>query len=544
MNDGDTAIVTSAPLVSIRRSLLLGLFFVSGISGLLYEVAWTRMLHLLFGDTVLAVSTVLASFMAGLALGSFWIGRNVDRRPRVLPLYAGLEAGIGVSAVLLPVVLHALTPVYIWLHQSLSASYWLFGLTRFVLAFVLLCVPTVLMGATLPVLSRYMVRNQATLGWRVGTLYALNTFGAVVGCFLAGYVLLGGLGLRETVWIGAGLNLAVALVVWVGQRWIEDTPVVQESSPGMTAEGPDAPARYDATTRRRVLWCFGLAGCAALSYEVIWTRALSFFIGNSTYAFSAMLTTFLFGLALGSLLFARLSDRRRDRLVLFGILQVGIGVYGMLTIAILGRIFYGVDAWWDGFGNASWGAPLWLTFVKTFVVIVPAAVCMGGTFPLVSKIVAGGAHHVGRGVGNAYASNTLGAIVGAWLSGFVAIPFLGMHHALAVTALLSVGIGTVLLASGSMSRLWQAGLCAAVLGLFAGVMVATPRWQFGDIAGEPEKEVLYYEEDVAGVVKVATDIYDRKLLSINGWSVAGTGTPNPDVALVNDYPEVQKMLAH
>src|SRR5262245_52235783 len=341
--------------------------------------------------------------------------------------------------------------------------------------------------------------------------------------------------------MGAGLNLAVALIVWVGRRWIEDTPAAQEPS---AAEAPAGPRRYDAATVRRVLWCFGLAGCAALSYEVILTRALSFFIGNSTYAFSAMLTTFLFGLALGSLLFARLSDRRRDRLVLFGILQVGICVYGMLTIAILGRIFYGVDAWWDGFGNASWGAPLWLTFVKTFVVIVPAAVCMGGTFPLVSKIVAGGAHHVGRGVGNAYASNTLGAIVGAWLSGFVAIPFLGMHHALAVTALLSVGIGTVLLASGSMSRLWQAGLCAAVLGLFAGVMVATPRWQFGDIAGEPEKEVLYYEEDVAGVVKVATDIYDRKLLSINGWSVAGTGTPNPDVALVNDYPEVQKMLAH
>src|SRR5215475_11635012 len=107
MSDGDTTTVTSIPLINIWRRLLLGLFFLSGISGLLYEVAWTRMLHLLFGDTVLAVSTVLASFMAGLALGSFWIGRNVDRRPRVLPLYAGLEAGIGVSAVLLPVALNA-----------------------------------------------------------------------------------------------------------------------------------------------------------------------------------------------------------------------------------------------------------------------------------------------------------------------------------------------------------------------------------------------------------------------------------------------------
>src|SRR4030095_6379905 len=131
MSDGDTAIVTSAPLVNLWRRLLLGLFFLSGISGLLYEVAWTRMLHLLFGDTVLAVSTVLASFMPALALGSFWSGRYVDRRPPSLALYAGLEAAIAVSAVLLPMVLLALTPVYVWLHQSLHTSFWLFGTLRF-----------------------------------------------------------------------------------------------------------------------------------------------------------------------------------------------------------------------------------------------------------------------------------------------------------------------------------------------------------------------------------------------------------------------------
>src|SRR5437016_12557136 len=113
------AIVASALLVRTWRRVVLALCFLSGISGLLYEVAWTRMLHLLFGDTVLAVSTVLASFMAGFALGSFWIGRHVDRRPHVLPLYAALEAMIGVSAILLPVALDALTPVYVWLHRQL-----------------------------------------------------------------------------------------------------------------------------------------------------------------------------------------------------------------------------------------------------------------------------------------------------------------------------------------------------------------------------------------------------------------------------------------
>src|SRR5207249_5577542 len=185
------AIFASALLVRIWRRVVLAVCFLSGVSGLLYEVVWARMLHLLFGDTVLAVSTVLASFMAGLAMGSFWIGRYIDRRRRVLAVYAGLEAVIGLSALLFPVVLQALTPLYVWLHQSLSASFWLFSLVRFLLAFGLLCVPTALMGATLPVLSRYLVQSSATLGWNVGALYALNTGGAVLGCFMAGYVLIG-----------------------------------------------------------------------------------------------------------------------------------------------------------------------------------------------------------------------------------------------------------------------------------------------------------------------------------------------------------------
>ena len=537
------AIFASALLVRIWRRVVLAVCFLSGVSGLLYEVVWARMLHLLFGDTVLAVSTVLASFMAGLAMGSFWIGRYIDRRRRVLAVYAGLEAGIGLSALLFPVVLQALTPLYVWLHQSLSASFWLFSLVRFLLAFCLLCVPTALMGATLPVLSRYLVQSSATLGWNVGALYALNTGGAVLGCFTAGYVLIGSVGLSRTVWIGAALNFAIALVAWLGQRWIEAPGAreVPSSSPRDTAP---AVALYDDRTVRRVLWSFALAGCAALSYEVIWTRALTFFVGNSTYAFSAMLTTFLCGLALGSALVARISDRSANVLALLGALQVGIGVYGILTIAILGRLFYGLDGWWEGFSNAYWGAPLGLTFLKTFVVILPPTLCMGAAFPLVSKIVAQGPDVVGRGVGSAYACNTLGAIVGAWVSGFVAIPLLGIHHSLALTALLSLGTGGVLLASSSTSRRRQGVLYAGALSCFIAVMVTTRTFRFADIAGEPEKTVLHYDEDVAGVVKVATDIYDRKLLSINGWSVAGTGSPNPDVALVNDYPEIQKMLAH
>ena len=525
--------------------LILGLFFVSGISGLIYEVAWTRLLTLMFGDTVLAVSTVLASFMAGLALGSFWSGRRIDRQQQVLRLYAALEAGIGLTALLLLLVLEALTPLYVWLHQHLHTTFYLFSLLRFLLAFGVLLVPTTLMGATLPVLSRYVVRTHATLGWSTGMLYALNTGGAVLGCFAAGYILIGSLGLYQTVGLAAGLNVAIALLVWLlprhADRVTSPAPAFVES-----AATPHQPGLvYSTNIVQLVLWSFALSGFAALSYEVLWTRALTFFIGNSTYAFSAMLTTFLCGLALGSLLLARYSDRQRHLLPLLGGLHVGIGVYGLLTIPILGRLFYGLDTWWAGFSSAYWGTPLWLTFAKTFVVILPPTLCMGGTFPLVSKIVAQGPHVIGRSIGNMAALNTLGAIIGSWAAGFVFIPLLGLHTSLAVTAFLSVGLGGLLLACGVGQRRWlQRAVYIGILGVFGIVKWVTPTLHFADIAGEPEKELLYYEESVAGVVKVATDIYDRRLLSINGWSVAGTGTPNPDVALVNDYPEVQKMLAH
>jgi len=511
----------------------------------MYEIAWTRLLSLVFGDTVLAMSTVLTAFMAGLAWGSFWGGRMIDRRPQILTTYAALEVSIAIAALLLPLALEAMTPLYIWLHRQLHTTFYLFSLLRFVLALGLLLLPTTLMGATLPVLSRYVVQTYAALGRRLGWLYALNTLGAAIGCFTAGYVLIGRIGLYQTVGIGAALNVAVGLAALALRRRAGDGPPSNVGAQEVAAVQATAVLDYDASVVRLVLWSFALSGFAALSYEVIWTRALVFFIGNSTYAFSAMLTTFLLGLALGSLAWARVSDRAANLVSVLGVLQLCIGIYGLLTIPILGKLFYGLDAWWEGFSSASWGTPVWLQFAKTFVVILPPTLCMGGTFPLVSKIVARGPQGIGRSIGNIYALNTLGAIAGSWAAGFALIPLIGTQKALVATALLNAVIGGSLLAQGSSGRRWlHLALYGGVLTLCIAVNLCMPALRFADIAGEPEKEILYYDEGIAGVVKVATDVHHRRLLSINGWSVAGTGSPNPGLALVNDYPEVQKMLAH
>ncbi len=190
---------------SRTQAAILVLFFLSGAAGLIYEVVWQRMLVLVFGNTTLATATIIAAFMGGLALGSFWFGRLADRYSRPLRLYAFLEIGIGVFAVLFPFILAGVTSIYISISQSLPTTPLLLNLIRFVLCFLVLLIPSFLMGGTLPVISKFFVTRLEKLSWRVGSLYGSNTLGGVIGAFAAGFLLISWLGVAplfyQKVWI-------------------------------------------------------------------------------------------------------------------------------------------------------------------------------------------------------------------------------------------------------------------------------------------------------------------------------------------------------
>ena len=189
-------------------------FFFSGTAGLIYEVVWTRMLTQIFGNTTYAIATVLSAFMAGLALGSYTFGRIADRGKNDFLLYGILEAGVGVYGFLVPWLFSFGQRIYIPLY-GLNDSYpFLFNLLLFSLSFFLLVLPTLLMGATLPVLSRFFVHSFTHLGRRVGDLYATNTMGAVLGCGFAGYYLIPTLGMRATVYTAAAVNLLIAAMIF------------------------------------------------------------------------------------------------------------------------------------------------------------------------------------------------------------------------------------------------------------------------------------------------------------------------------------------
>ena len=462
---------------------VFALFLFSGATSLAYEVIWTRMLIRVFGASSFAVSTVLAAYMAGLALGSYVLGKRIDRKGNPVLIYGCLELGIGLFALVLPLVLGGLDPLYRALYAGLEGKLYALSLIRFALCFTLLLVPATLMGGTLPVLSRFVAGSLSNLTFRVGWLYAINTFGAVVGTSVTGFILLPHLGMRATTWVAVTVNLAIFAVAYLlarrerpGGRGAKPSPA--EATPAksqMPASEPPKPrtTRYE----KVVLLAFLATGLAALSAEVLWTRVLALVVGTTVYAFSIMLTVFLFGLALGSALFARVAQRtRRPGIFLAGLVAaIGFTVFASTVAfsrlpALYMKLYHSVPKTWSG--------GLTIEFLLSGLVMVVPALLMGGTFPLVARIYATDLARVGGRIGTAYAFNTVGSILGSFIGSFVLLEFLGVEGGMVLISLVYVAVAVALLAAASSElkrplRLAGSGILAAGAAL---VILLTPGW--------------------------------------------------------------------
>jgi spermidine synthase len=515
-------------------------FLFSGISGLIYEVVWTRMLTQIFGNTTHAIATVLSSFMAGLALGSYAFGRWVREAGNSLRLYGLLEAGIGVYGMAIPWLFGLAQGLYSPLQGLRDFSLTLFTVVLFAFCFFLLLVPTSLMGATLPVLSRFFVRQMAALGRSVGNLYGINTLGAVVGCAGAGYFLIPFLGMRATVQIAAAVNLVVAVViVLVGFLRLDRIQFAGEAPSRASAEGERIP-----WTGVILLLGVGASGYASMLYENAWSRALTLVIGSSTYAFTTMLTTFLIGLATGSFLYARLWGARRVTLAGFGLLQFAVGLASLATIPLFESLPLFFIRLHKGFGD-TFGLLLSIQLViSSFVMLVPTLL-LGITFPMVAQLFIHKPSQVGRGVGTSYASNTLGAIVGAAMGGFVLIPWIGVQQTIHMGVVINIAIG-LLLTAVDLRRGWALRLVGALAVatvlvienrslptwdrhiLTSGVTIYVDRYDGlpASIWREALKrdEILYYREGTTATISVHKRLFeDFRFLKTNGKVDAGYG---------------------
>jgi spermidine synthase len=566
--------------------LLPVLFFFSGASSLISETIFTRLLTHTFGNTAYAVSTVLAAFLGGLALGAHFIGRWADRRGASLLIYGTLELLAGAYCLFIPELFALLTKAYVGLYHSLHLGMWVLTAMRFGLSALVILLPTFLMGGTLPVLARYVASTERDFQPLVDRLYAWNTLGAAGGVLASTFLLMPSLGVHGTIHAACAINLAIFLgtAAWSRpERLIAASPL---PSP--------LPVKAGSPRRRLLLVAAFLTGLTALGYEVVWTHVLSFLIGNSVYAFGIMLFTFLCGLGLGAHGVARHLNRPTLWPRALAASQLLLGVAIFVTLPWWSRIpeFFEEGlreaAVWDMVGvsmllalrmvylgwkmarrgrraGVPW-APLlefttelvlltvlvslkpatpWqyavtgfvvaqlLRFLCAFYLLILPCVLLGISFPLLLNFASEG-EGVGAGVGGVYAANTLGTVLGSLLTGFLVLPVLGSHATLQAAAALNLllGLGFALwLVPLNRPRRWVLGL--AVAAMVCWVCGGSRQWDARPLTrgtyvyfdeGWPIDRILYFAEDVqGGLTSVISTGRTRVLLSNGKFQGNDTG---------------------
>jgi spermidine synthase len=491
-------------------ALLGACFLLSGCAALIYQTAWTRQFALVFGTSELAVATVLAAYMGGLALGAWLAERWLRRIRRPVTVYAALELGIGASAlVLVPLLLHASDALLRSMFggqaappDSTQTSVSVFYLIS---AFIVLSVPTVLMGATLPLLARHAVRTESHIGTRIGTLYAVNTAGAVVGALGTAFWLLPRFGLTGTVRIGAAINVFVFLLAALLAR-SSDTRRVEW--------------RSESATRARFAWILPLmlvSGAVSFFHEVLWTRMLSHVLGSSIHAFGVMVASFLAGIALGGGLGAWLARTRNWAVPAFAISQLACAVTAGIAYLVLDKFM---------------PPPHRLAVTASFgvFILLPLTFFIGTTFPLAVRILADSADEAPRASARVYAWNTVGAIIGSLGAGFIVIPWLkfegSIHFAVAASCLLAIAAVWLLTATGRIFAV-AVTACAIAAPILFRPAVPEALLRRSPLDLPTEGRILYYEVGrTASVVMLEQD--GNLILRTNGLPEAiidGPGSP-------------------
>ncbi len=528
---------------------LLLCFVASGVSGLIYEVAWVRSLELIFGTTTFAVATVLAAFMGGLALGSYAMGRMVSRFSRLHPLqlYGILECAIAVLSLLVPWVLHALVPIYQWAWRATHASFVSFSLLRLALSALVLLGPTFLMGATLPVASEFVSGDPRSGRRTIGLLYACNTFGAVLGCLGAGLFLFPTIGLAGTQTVALTCNLLAAAGAFAIARRCRNRAAatapglvpVGESDPAAAGAGP---ARISVAARILVL-TYAFSGFVAMLYEVAWSRILVLIVGSSTYAYTIMLGTFLLGLALGAGIMTRWLARKIEPLKAAALAQIVTGLATLGSVHLVEELPYLYLKAFEAATPSPHGL-LGLQFLMAGGLMILPTLGLGAMFPITMQGLAPVRGSAGRVVGWAYALNTLGAIAGSVLAGFLFVPRWGSQSTLLAGVALNVLLAALAWQAAPTlpARLQRWRGAVTILGLLAclNLVAVTPAWSPAVLSSGIFRYVRdFVGLDRAGFRERARHMAGDLLMFEEGLTctVTVTRTPETVTLMVNAKPD-------
>ncbi|UCG61491.1 MAG: fused MFS/spermidine synthase [Candidatus Zixiibacteriota bacterium] len=423
------------------------------------------------GGAPFAVATILTVFMGGLGLGSYIASRTIDRikQPlKLVRLYGILELLIGVYGLAFPLLLLVFKPIYAVIYNQLFEHFMLYNLLTFVATSILLLVPVTLMGATLPILCRFYVTRLGHLGTHAGRLYGLNTIGAAAGSLLCGFWLISLLGIWGTLAVAVVINAIIGIVTVLASYRMELPEFDYEGN----KDGPDGDLAKPRQEYRGAvvgaLIIFAVSGYCAMAYEVIWTKLLGLVVGPTTYSFTIVLVTFIVGLAFGSIFFGWLADRTRNTIRLLIGTQIAAALFALGASQVLGssQLYFAklIFVFQDQFTLRTL-----LKGVSLFVFMILPTLCLGATFPLVGKIYTQSIKKVGHSIGRAYAINTIGAVLGSFMAGFILIPLIGKQNSLSLVigfqlvTTLAVAILMIVKNREKIAR-WTPYLAVAVIG--------------------------------------------------------------------------------
>lgn len=506
---------------SLLFGALLFLFIISGFSALVYQIVWVRRLVLVFGASGQAIAITLSVFMLGLALGSRIGGKLVDRSHRPLRWYAAVEIGIALFAGLTIPAFNGLGAfIGSWGLGSVSSP--LLPVVQLVCAFIVLVPPTLLMGTTLPIMIRQCACHHDRVAMRTGLLYAANTAGAVFGCLLGGFWLIGNLGFRGALLTAVAVNVVIALIALV-LDWLGGSSTA-ETFPKTALETAEAPAGQN----RLMLFAFFCSGFVTLAVECVWTRILLFHLNSTAQTFAVMLAVYLLCMALGSFAASRRADRTASPASAYGLSLLA----GALCI-IIGLALWAVGAAGNSYSDFTTAffqslptvaqVPMTILILSivppTLVLVALPAFLMGYAFPFAGRFFTQHQSKAAGTFGAAYMLNGLGCMLGPLVAGFVLLPRLGMQGTLLACAALLVLCGCLLrMTTGGMPK-WQG---AAVVVVFSAVAVVMPERILSSLFSDRSalhdtqvlalegavvrhigsNEIIFHEEDAAGSVLV------------------------------------------
>lgn len=550
--------------------LVLAFFFMSGITGLIYEILWTRMITKIIGGAPYAVSIVLTVFMGGLGLGSYLAGRYIDRLKSpgdLVRTYGILELFIGGYGLVLPILLFIFRPLYAVLYNHMYEYSFSYNLLTFAGCALILLPPVICMGATLPVLSRYYVNGISTLGASLGRLYSINTVGGALGSLVCGFWIINLWGIWGSLAFAMALNVIIGFAgIYIGSRIGPDGVAAVGAAKG---EPASAAREYARKTGAAALLVFAVSGFCSMAYEVIWTKLLGLVVGPTTYSFTLILVTFITGLALGSVVFGWLADRTGKPGLLLILSQLAAASSALVVSQLLGnsQAFFAklIFTFKDDFSQLMLAKSLTI-----FAFMLFPTFFSGAAFPLVGKLYTSSLASIGRSIGFAYSLNTLGAVLGSFSAGFLMIPLMGKEHSLGLLAAIqlasAVAAGMIIsvnIRRRTVLRVSLAGV--ALLGFLALAfyphwdrrLLATGRYQRFDgqiLNGMDWLEALFKGRRWIGLPASWELVYFGD--GIGGFTTVmrypdGSGEYNytlynsgkPDASTVEDMP-TQMMLAH